>query len=840
MSEAPAPSPGNTMGPAAAGPRRSLVALSLVHGLVFAWAASVLPWQRWTLFAVTTALLAGLHLITATLALAGPRPRRLAWRVTSLYALAYLALHTFTALRAGVYIAALYGGLGRGVAGGLGALWCVLVLFTVPLALWGIAATGGLRPRRGLGVAGALLVVFTAGLWRAAGAAAADPLPHPGDDPTALTSELQTTLGSLKLPVPKARPKVHLWTRNPIQCDAAIDRPTLIVTYPVRDPQKPRNNKKPRDKTPRLRAMTRCVQAERAEDLLPALAATIADAAAPGPMKIDVLTATQPLASDSPGPLSLLLRPGLDGVCDGQRCHRPWQLVALGQFNTFTPLPFIEDLRFGSDPAALRRVLARRGDDEPALTLDGLTRVTTDSFIVDHQGQVVHAPAMREPRDDLEATDLSRASVAAERHILAAQHEDGRFRYLLQPFTGKVTWRGFAVPRQAGTTMTLCELGSPTPAVTRAARRSLAMMASLERPAGAVSGLVHDEPRRPPRRWASLGDTALPLIAFLTCRPRTGPEHDALVARLAGFLLAMQRPDGGFHPRFDLDAVAPIPGPDPMYAAGQAVFALTLLEQLLADQPTLPGMPAATELRAALDRAMRYFADDYWDHAYYSFFFLEENWHCLAARAALPIHRHAGYERFCLDYVDFKRRLILDADAVRSDLVGAYGFGNVLPPHNTPTGGFGETLAAAMAIRAADGAARPEDAALMREVLAFLVEQQWTDANCFACTPDEVVPGGYSESIGSPDMRIDYTQHVWAAIGHGGRAIDLLHPAPTSAAPTTAPTSAAPTTAPTSAPTTAPTSAAPTTAPTSAAPTTAPTSAAPITAPTSAEPRGGA
>ena len=54
---------------------------------------------------------------------------------------------------------------------------------------------------------------------------------------------------------------------------------------------------------------------------------------------------------------------------------------------------------------------------------------------------------------------------------------------------------------------------------------------------------------------------------------------------------------------------APIPGPDPMYAAGQAVFALTLLEQLLVDQPSLPGMPARDELHAALARAMTYFAD---------------------------------------------------------------------------------------------------------------------------------------------------------------------------------------------------------------------------------------
>ena len=795
-------------------PRWSLAGLSLVHALVFAWAASVLPWQRWTMFAVTTAVLALLHAVTAILALARMGTRARAWRVTSCYALAYLALHTFTAVRSGLYIAALYGGLGRGVAAGLAAVWCVLVLFTLPLALWGIAATGGLARRGRLGLTGAVIVAAGLGLWRAEAAAAAEPLPGPPGDPAALTAELQALLAAHPVPVPKDRPKFRLWTAEPTSCDGPIDRPTLIVTYPVRA-DAPQTAGKPA--APAMRGVTRCVQTDSAAELLPALAAVIADAAAPGPMKIDILTGTQPLASSSPGPLSLLLRPGLDGVCDGPRCLMPWQLVALGQFNTYTPLPFIEDLRFGSDPAALRKVLARR-DETPAETLDGLTRVTTESFIVDRRGGVTHAPAMREPLAELTSDRLARAAIAAERHILAAQHKDGRFRYILQPFTGKVTWRGFAVPRQAGTTLSLCELGTPTPAVKTAAARSLAMMASLERPSGAVSGLVHDDPKRPPRRHASLGDTALPLIAFLTCRARTGPEHDPLIARMAGFLLAMQREDGGFHPRFDLDAGAPMPGPDPMYAAGQAVFALTLLEQLLASESPPPGMPGLPEVHAAVERAMTYFAGDYWGHDYYSFFFLEENWHCLAARTALPIHRHAGYERLCLDYVEFKRRLILDeASGVRDDLVGAYGFGNVLPPHNTPTGGFGEALAAAMAVREVQGTTRDHDAALMHQVLEFLVEQQWTDNNCFACTPDQLVPGGYSESVGSPDMRIDYTQHVWSALGHGGRALGLLRtiaPAPAPAPATSAP-APAPSTLPAPAPSTVPATApAPSTVPT--------------------------
>ncbi|MBL9106077.1 MAG: hypothetical protein JNL82_34465 [Myxococcales bacterium] len=779
-SGAPADTPPRT-------PRWSLAGLALVHAIVFAWASATLPWQRWTVFAATTAALAACHAATALLALAGSRHRARAWRVTAFVSLAYLALHTFTAVTAGAYIAALYGGLGRGVAAGLAAVWGVFVLLTAPLAVWGLAATGGLARRRGLGLAGALVLMFGLGMWRATAAAAATPLPHPTGgaspivsrqgppgtaDPAALALALAGELRRAKRPVPGDSTKIALWTRQPAACDGPLDRPTALVTYPVRDTAKP---VKPADKSPRLRGTTRCVQADEPAALIPAIAALVADAAAIGPMKIDIVTGRQPLSASLPGPTPLLLRPGLDGVCDGRRCLAPWQLVSLGLFVTHTPLPFIEDLRFGADPYALRRALVRRGET-PGDSVDGLDRITTHSFFVDAAGDVRHAPRMREVQDRLDADNLGAAALAAERHILAAQDPDGRFRYILHPFSGRVTWKGFAVPRQAGTTLALCELGSQDPAVVASAASSLKMLASLEQQAGDVSGLVyHERPPPPgPRRPASLGDTALPLIAYLTCRPRTGPGHDVLIGRLGRFLLAMQRPDGGFHPRYDLDKAAPIPGPDPMYAAGQAVYALALLEGLLAAHPD-PALPDHATVQAAVARAMTYFADDYWGHGLYGFFFLEENWHCLAARAALPIHRHTGYENFCLDYVDFKRRLIFDErSGVSDDLVGAYGFGNVLPPHNTPTAGFGEALSAAMAVRAAQGTTRPEDTRLMQQVLTFLVEQQWTEHNCFACTPDHHVPGGFSESVGSPDLRIDYTQHAWAALGHGGRALGLL------------------------------------------------------------------
>jgi hypothetical protein len=745
-------------------PRWILAALALGHASVFGWAATVLPWQRWTLFAAMTAALALAHAVTGALALAGSRHRRIAWRVASIYALIYLLVHTVIAAQAGTYVAALYGGLGKGVFAALAAVWAVLVLLTVPLAAWGVAATGGLgRPKRVAGGASVLAALVTFGLWRAARAAAGEPLPLPERDPAALAAAIEQ---ALPRPAGRPDPRLSLWTRGPVTCDFPLDRPTAFVVYPVAD------DKAKKGKS-RQRPAARCVQADDPAGLLAALSTVVADAAAPGPMKIDVVDAIQPLRSSSPGPLPLLLRPGLDGVCDDRHCLLPWQLLGLGQFLTYTPLPFIEDLRFGADPLALRKSLLRRGDPEPdpSASIDGLTRLSTISLLVDRDGRVRPLPRGRDPIDRLDADLLARSVAGAEAHILAAQAEDGRFRYLLHPFTGKSTFKGFAVPRQAGTTLALCELGSDH--AIAPAQKSLKMLAGLRRDFASHSLLHYTEGKRRDR-LTDLGSTALPMIAFLSCRPRTGPEHDELIGRLGRFLLQMQREDGGFHPRASLQTGEPHPSPDLLYAAGQAVFALILLEDLARREPS-ELLPPADELSAAVGRAMDYFADDYWSHGLYGFFFLEENWHCLAARAALGVHRHPGYEKFCLDYVEFKRRLILDEhSAVAPELVGAYGFGNVLVPHNTPSAGLGEALAAAMAIRAADGEVRPEDTRLMEQVLTFLVEQQWSEDNCFACTPDHKVTGGWSESVGSLDLRIDYTQHSWAALGHGGRALGLL------------------------------------------------------------------
>ena len=168
---------------------------------------------------------------------------------------------------------------------------------------------------------------------------------------------------------------------------------------------------------------------------------------------------------------------------------------------------------------------------------------------------------------------------------------------------------------------------------------------------------------------------------------------------------------------------------------------------------------------------MDYVANEYWSHPLRDFFFLEENWHCLAARAALGVHRHAGYEAFCTDYVRFKSRLILSSeDGVDPDFDGGFGFGNLIPPHNTGAAGFGEALAAAIALHEAADRPTAAEKRLLERVLGFLLRQQWSRENCFACaTP--LVEGGMSEHTHSALTRIDFAQHAWAALGHGRRAL---------------------------------------------------------------------
>lgn len=214
-----------------------------------------------------------------------------------------------------------------------------------------------------------------------------------------------------------------------------------------------------------------------------------------------------------------------------------------------------------------------------------------------------------------------------------------------------------------------------------------------------------------------------------------------------------------------------------LYGEGQAMLALVMLERALANGAVVDVFRDPAPIRATVSRAMDYVAGAYWPVPLRTFFFVEENWHCLAARAALAVHRHDGYERFCLDYVAFKSRLIVDPSDLGGrasddgDLSGGYEWGALSVPHAAATSGFGEALAAAIDVKRARGEPTASERERLARVLGFLVRAQWTRADCFACADPAAVEGGFSRHHASSTIRLDYVQHAWAALAHGARSL---------------------------------------------------------------------
>lgn len=734
-------------------PRWTLAVLCTFVATLCGWAATVLPWHSWTLFATLTTIVGVTHGITALLAWIGSGFRAKAWRIQSLVAFVYLGWLTWNLVTSASTIAALYGGLGRGVAVALGLVWCIAAFVTVPLGAWGLAVTGGLPGRRRVASGTAVVVVgVLVGSMHARARADSIATSDEVSDRAKILASLTAAMPSKRGDAPTT-PR-SLMTTAAAQCKKAPSEVpvTLIATW-LHAPDGDAS------------VVHVCLQNNTLAKVQAMLAKRLEGKAAPGPIALDVITATDPLEHVAPVVDGMLLRPGIDGVCEGERCLAPWQLLALDAFNTNKPLPVIPELRFGFDPRQLRHAMGL----EPTTGVEGLVRIETASFVADAQGELHALHRLREAGPVLDAENLRAGKVAAERYILSAQGEDGRFEYRLDPFIGKISYSGFSLARQAGTTLVVCELAEDRERAREVATAALQMLVSTQRRHDDIAMLFY--PAEKEVKKIGLGDTALATIALLSCRDLVGPRFDADIDAMTRFLLAMQRPDGGFHPRFDLVTGAPEPGPDPLYAVGQAVFALSLLE---AAEPKDVAFVERDTVRKAVETAMTYTATDYWSGFARDFFYMEENWHCLAARASLGHHRHDGYEQFCLDYVHYKARLILDEhDLVVDDLVGGYGFGNVLVPHNTGSAGFGEAMSAALAIAQARGLAWPEEEAALRRALAFLLHHQWDEINTFATSAPHPVAGGFSEHMGSPHIRIDYVQHAMAAMGHGARVLGM-------------------------------------------------------------------
>lgn len=720
-------------------PRWSLGCLGFLHAMSFAWAAFVLPWTLGS-FALASAALAVLHLVVCVLACLAHRRLAQAWRLLAFASLGYLVLVGWGLVSSAAYVHALYASLGPGIAAALVFALLPVVVITVPIALWGLAATGGVGPwrRSGQALLGLSLIVGSdAAFWWTRGTDVAVPAPARSSE------ELGQVLAQALRPIRVARagkraPGPSLHVLEPVECPAELgnDRSTAVATYVPEGAARP---------------VARCLQGT-VEDVL----ANVTDIAAStsGLLRLDVVKAARPISSPHALLDGLELRPAVDGVCAGKRCLLPWQLVAQDAFTTNAPLGVLPDVRFGVSWSRLKRAL--RGDGP-------LVRFSTVGVVVTADGDL-HPDSVTKA---VAQESLTGASRLAEGFIETAQNRGGQFAYVVRPFAGKLESGAFSASRQAGTTLAWCEHARSSKRK-RVAEQSLALLAGYEKRFGDAGAIV--APKNRPQ--ARLGPTALTLATLIRCRPLVGTRFDGLIGRLGRTLLRQQRRDGGFHHGIDASSGRAVPGPNTLFADGQAVLGLTLLETLGDD--SADAFPPHAETRRAVERAMTYFGSAYWNVFARQFFFVAENWHCIAAAASLAHHRNDAYERFCLDYTSSRNRLNLDASShVLAEYMGGHGIGSIVPPHNAVTAGHAETLAAAIAVERARGGDAARNRRELEGLLAFLLRSQWTDPKCFACSPGSRVTGGFSEHAASPDIRIDYVQHAWAAITTGASALGI-------------------------------------------------------------------
>jgi len=419
-------------------PRFSLAATCLGHAALLGWAAAKLPWRSGTTFAISLTLLAALHASTALAALL-QRPKWLvwSWRALSAVSLLTFLIMGWSMAAAALYVGALYTRLGPSVVSVIVLAAVLLALLTLPIAIWGARLTWPLKAlisRRS--VTGALLLaalgVFT--LPVSGSAARGEPM-------QLVDSRLTTDVSEVLEEFARERgdgPERTVAGVGPAVCQGPIvaDRLTLLLAY------------SPASGPPR----SVCIQARTGPDLRKKLERLVRKARRGSTVVVDLVKSVKPLSKSFPLLDALEVRPGIDGVCEANRCLSPWQLTLGNVFAENHPLPSMPDVSYGFSSAAVRQQLG--ADPSPDAGIEGLERIETVSFSADRSG--VHLlTRTRTPPPALSKLGVEQAVVrtkngahgasadAIEQLVALTEHvadAKARFREARRFLLGKAGW----------------------------------------------------------------------------------------------------------------------------------------------------------------------------------------------------------------------------------------------------------------------------------------------------------------------------------------------------------------------------------------------------------------
>lgn len=478
---------------------------------------------------------------------------------------------------------------------------------------------------------------------------------------------------------------------------------------------------------------------------------------------IDRVVAEVPLRPDAGVLTALSVVPGLDGVSgevEGERfAMTPRELVWRRMLSEYRPVPFIPEFEIGVDVDRVRAVICEIAGQSEDCSVTNLRRARTEAWVYyDGETRSLYRGRPFEERRYTTADAMAGAR-AAGNYVLRALQRDGRFQYKLVPHTGKRSMKPYSIPRHAGTSWFLLQLYEATgsPPYLRGAEVALDWLATKLQACGDGLRCIVERGR------PSLGQQALPLIAFATQARATGSDRYAeTIENLAAVVLRLQREDGDFDFFLDRKTGQPIHGGRSLYAAGQGALGLALAGQVTGEERQLQ----------ASRRALDFMAGPYWDFPLSNLFFIEEHWSCLAAEEVFRLFGEPEHARFCVDAAGFDLQLQHRADeTVFPDYAGGIGFSPFFPPYTTSTAGRAEGMIAAYEISKLQGKPDPELRRGIAAAVEFLLHNQYRQFDAYAFPSSWASVGGVPWNYYDPMIRIDTVQHAGSVMLRGAELL---------------------------------------------------------------------
>lgn len=487
-------------------------------------------------------------------------------------------------------------------------------------------------------------------------------------------------------------------------------------------------------------------------------------------LKVDVCTATAPIASQVPLLFAHSLAPGVDGLGletdAGSAYLLPDDLLRRDWLAAAQPFYFMPEFRAGLDVSAAITALA----DSLHLTLEAWRRARKRFFRFRVESFIEPAGAgqggrsrgarqvlrLRVPEGRVGRAEVRAAAVRAADYVVRQIRADGRFHYIYYPIENQHSADGeYNLPRHAGTTWFLAlayrELGYERHG--RAARRAIDYLVAHAVPPACSSGpsacVGSDD-------YASLGASALSLVAIAEYQLATRDlRFMDLARRLGRFIVDMQRGDGEFCHEYRPRQRRRDCRQRLLYYSGEAAFALAKLYELT----------RAAHLLRPLERALDYLVGPNYDFFLGQFLISEDHWTCIAAEAAPPQVRKQSHLEFCRAFGALNRRVqIHDGEDPLRDLAGAFTITPFFMPHNTPVGSRTEANIATYLLSRAWN--RPDEllADTIRLSVRYLVDQQIRPDDAYLFPDPDAATGGMFQTPVRPLVRIDFVQHAASAM----------------------------------------------------------------------------